>query len=72
MGVIFPKKKLVTIKCQKAKVNEKIVNLVYYIFELVGHDYNLEPINIFLTTLLSLIILIRDFYKIVEFYTLVM
>ena len=69
--VIFPKK-IVTIKCQKAKANEKIVILVYYIFEPVGQDYNLEPADIFLTTLQLLVILIRDFCKIVEFYTLVM
>ena len=42
----FPLKKLVTIKCQKAKEKEKIVNLVCYIFEPVGHEYNLEPTDI--------------------------
>ena len=47
MGIIFLKKKIVTIKCQKAKANEKIVNLVYYIFEQVGEDYNLELTDIF-------------------------
>ena len=47
MGVIFPKKELLTIKCQKANANEKIVNLVYYIFKPVGHDYSLEPTSIF-------------------------